>query len=256
MLLQGLAIVALLVAECRAKFFQAVGIRRSADPSSSGRSRAGNGRAACGKASPISLRVRSRSASSASVRSMVIKPLACPVMTGVTEPSGTGGPGHQELERKAVGIFRPRGERQLQLEQRIHQAVLGEFDLAPARDVFRHRQVGDGLVVPARRAIGAGLRPGRPTSCTRHIRRWRKSGSASPARRAPAKPCRPARPPTVFRARANIRAAIRSSRSSYFRSRAADRTSDTQRASSLRSRNRSRCQMVAQGNLTSSDVLV
>ncbi len=75
----------------------------------------------------------------------------------------------EELEAQAVdGIFVARGERQVQAEQGIEQALLGALDHLPAGEIGGIGDVGHERVVAAG-AADRDRRPGRtrPASCRR-----------------------------------------------------------------------------------------
>ena len=55
-----------------------------------------------------------------------------------------------EIESEPVRVFGFCRERQRELEQGIEETMFGRFDLAPAPQIVRDRQVGDGAIVTAR----------------------------------------------------------------------------------------------------------
>ena len=63
----------------------------------------------------------------------------------------------QEIECETVGIFRSGCKRQPQPQQRIKEPVLGEFDLAPMREVLGICEIGDGAVMAAGRTENFGI---------------------------------------------------------------------------------------------------
>jgi hypothetical protein len=63
----------------------------------------------------------------------------------------------KHVEQEALGVFLPAGKRQAKLQEGIEQAALGSLQAAPAVEVGRVRQVGNGAVVPAGLAEGRGV---------------------------------------------------------------------------------------------------
>ena len=84
----------------------------------------------------------------------------------------------EEIERQRRPDPRPGGQRQPKAQQRVEQPVLGELDLAPVRQVFRQREIGDGAVVAAGGAETVRLVSGHQPVADVVTARWRNSDSA------------------------------------------------------------------------------
>ena len=149
MLFERGPVILLLVAEHLAKFLKILRDRETGGPSNSAQSRGGSGRAGCGRVPPLrAVAVRARN-HRLRAKLSVMRPSAWPVSTGGADGAGAA---RKSKAKPRSGSSCPGRVRQIKPQDRVEQTVFRDLDLAPARQVLRNLEIGDGPVVATSRA--------------------------------------------------------------------------------------------------------